>query len=50
MCNTYATPVTRATVDEFCPGFFWAFDVSLRAMHIAVYPNTAFHAYSYVVY
>jgi hypothetical protein len=20
-CNTYATPVTRAIVDEFCPGF-----------------------------
>jgi hypothetical protein len=42
MCNTYATPVTRATVDEFCPGFS-AFRVRPRSMSIAVRQNTAFH-------
>ncbi|MGA2257131.1 MAG: hypothetical protein ABSG53_20960 [Thermoguttaceae bacterium] len=39
--DTYGTPVTRTTVDEFCPGFS-AFGVPLRSMHIAVRPNTAF--------
>jgi hypothetical protein len=41
ICNTYATRVTRATVDEFCPGFS-AFGFPFCSMHIAFIPNTAF--------
>ena len=41
MCNTYGTPVTRTTVDEFCPGFS-AFDVPPRSVQIAACQNTAF--------
>jgi hypothetical protein len=41
MCNTYATPVTRATVDEFYPGFS-AFCAPPRSTSIAVRQNTAF--------
>jgi len=33
--------VTRATVDEFCPGFS-AFGFPFCSMHIAFIPNTAF--------
>ena len=41
MCNTYGTPVTRTTVDEFSPGFS-AFGFPPRSMYIAVRLNTAF--------
>ena len=41
MCNTYATPVARATVDEFRPGFS-AFDVPPPSMYIPVCQNAAF--------
>ena len=41
MCNTYATPVTRATVHEFRPGFS-AFGVPPPSMYIPVCQNTAF--------
>jgi hypothetical protein len=41
MCNTYATPVTRATVDEFCPGFS-AFCALPPSTSIALRQNTAF--------
>jgi hypothetical protein len=41
MWNTYATPVTRATVDEFYAGFS-AFCASPRSTTIAVRQNTAF--------
>ena len=41
MCNTYATPATRATVDEFRPGFS-AFGVPPTSMHIPVCQKTAF--------
>jgi hypothetical protein len=41
MCNTYGTPVTRTTVDEFRPGFF-AFCVPPPSMYIPVYQNAAF--------
>ena len=39
--DTYGTPVTRTTVDEFCPGFS-AFGVRPRSTYIAVCQNTAF--------
>jgi hypothetical protein len=41
MWNTYATPMTRATVDESCPGFS-AFCAPPRSTSIAVHQNTAF--------
>ena len=41
MCNTYATPVTRATVDEFRPGFS-AFGVPPPSMYIPACQNPAF--------